>query len=258
MNKEKILLCGREFTQKELDDVIETVKMFKNLSRTELALTICDHLEWYTSSGKYKQKSAYKLLIKLEAEGKFQLPDKKDRNKIHAKLGKAKITFRTDPQKELSGKVSNFYPIKLELIKNKSERLLWNEYVERYHVLGYKRPFGARQRYFITGMVNNKEKILGCNLASKALSLAAKQIRDNWKERYNYEPVLLETFVDEERYSGTCYQASNWICLGRTKGRGRQDRYNEKLSSPKLIYVYPLVEDFRSYLKGERSDWGLK
>jgi len=304
MNKEKILLCGREFTQKELDDVIETVKMFKNLSRTELALTICDHLEWYTSSGKYKQKSAYKLLIKLEAEGKFQLPDKKDRNKIHAKLGKAKITFRTDPQKELSGKVSNFYPIKLELIKNKSERLLWNEYVERYHVLGYKRPFGARQRYFITGMVNNKEKILGCllfsaaawaleerdkwigweerhrslylngivnntrflifpwvkvkNLASKALSLAVKQIRDNWKERYNYEPVLLETFVDEERYSGTCYQASNWICLGRTKGRGRQDRYNEKLSSPKLIYVYPLVEDFRSYLKGERSDWGLK
>jgi len=303
-DKEKILLCGREFTQKELDEVVETVKIFKNLSRTELALTICDHLEWYTPAGKYKEKSAYNLLLKLEEQGKFELPEKKDRNKIHGKQSKVKITTRTDSKRELIGTVSDFTPIKLELVKNKSKRKLWNEYIERYHLLGYKFPFGARQRYFIIGNVNGKEEILGCllfsaaawaleerdkwigweerhrsmylngivnntrflifpwvkikNLASKALSLAAKRIRSDWKERYNYEPVLLETFVDEKRYTGACYKAANWIYLGKTKGRGRQDRYHQRLSSPKLIYMYPLVKDFRSYLKGERSDWGLK
>lgn len=305
MNKKnKILLCGREFTQKELDEIIETIKLFNNLSRTELALTICDHLEWYTPNGKYKEKSAYRLLLKLEAEGKLQLPEKRDKNKIHGKIGKVKITPRTDLKEELNGTVSDFYPIKLSLIKNKSERLLWNEYVERYHVLGFKRPFGARQRYFIIGMANGKKEILGCllfsaaawaleerdkwigweerhrslylngivnnsrflifpwvkikNLASKALSLAAKRVRSDWKDRYNYEPVLLETFVDKEKYDGTCYKAANWIYLGDTKGRGRQDRNNENLSSPKLIYMYPLVRNFRSYLRGERLDWGLK
>jgi len=301
--KDKILLCGREFTQKELDEIIETVIIFKNLSRKEIALTICDLLEWYTPAGNYKERSASNLLIKLESEGKFQLPQK-DKSKMHSKQSKPKITTRTDPREVLIGTISDYYPLKLELIKNKSERLLWNEYVERYHVLRYKRPFGARQRYFIIGNVNCKEEILGCllfsaaawaleerdkwigweerhrslylngivnntrflifpwvkikNLASKALSLVAKRIRADWKDRYNYEPVLLETFVDKEKYDGACYKAANWIYLGDTKGRGRQDRNNEKLSSPKLIYMYPLVKDFRSYLKGERSDWGLK
>ena len=78
------------------------------------------------------------------------------------------------------------------------------------------------------------------------------------EQQYNYEPVLLETFVDEKMYRGTCYKTANWIYLGKTKGRGRQDRKHKGLTSPKLIYMYPLVKDFRSYLKGKRSDWGLK
>jgi len=60
-NKKKILLCGREFTQKELDEIKETVKLFPNLSRTELAYTICDYVKWYTPAGKYKNRTAYNL-----------------------------------------------------------------------------------------------------------------------------------------------------------------------------------------------------
>ena len=89
------------------------------------------------------------------------------------------------------------------------------------------------------------------NLASTALSLAARRIGQDWQERYGYAPVLLETFVDGERYRGTCYQAANWIRLGTTAGRGRMDRYKEYLSSPKIIYVCPLAHDFRSRLRGE-------
>ncbi len=92
------------------------------------------------------------------------------------------------------------------------------------------------------------------NLASKALSLAAKRIRHDWQERYGYSPVLLETFVDPEKYRGTCYQAANWIYLGQTAGRGRTEMHNKRPFSRKAIYVYPLVVDFRAHLKGETSD----
>ncbi|MEX2415499.1 MAG: Druantia anti-phage system protein DruA [Paenibacillaceae bacterium] len=63
------------------------------------------------------------------------------------------------------------------------------------------------------------------NLASKALSVAAKRISSDWKDRYGFEPVLLETFVDVAFYKGTCYQAANWVEIGMTSGRGRMDRH---------------------------------
>lgn len=62
------------------------------------------------------------------------------------------------------------------------------------------------------------------NLASRVLALAARHLREDWPQSYGYEPVLLETFVDPRRFSGTCYRAANWVALGRTRGRGRQDR----------------------------------
>lgn len=66
---------------------------------------------------------------------------------------------------------------------------------------------------------------------------------------------IQETFVDPEKYRGTSYQAANWILLGRTAGRGRMDRYKEYLLTPKLIYAYPLVADFRAHLCREgRAD----
>ncbi|WP_407079649.1 Druantia anti-phage system protein DruA [Candidatus Hakubella thermalkaliphila] len=65
------------------------------------------------------------------------------------------------------------------------------------------------------------------NLTSKALSLAARQVSADWREQYGFKPVLLETFVDEELYQGTCYQAANWLLLGQTIDRGRMDRYHQ-------------------------------
>ncbi len=59
------------------------------------------------------------------------------------------------------------------------------------------------------------------NLASRILALAAKRIAADWHTRYGYAPVLLETFVDTERFTGTCYKAGNWRCVGVTQGRGK-------------------------------------
>ena len=88
------------------------------------------------------------------------------------------------------------------------------------------------------------------HLASKVLSLVSRRLPADWQERYGYAPVLLETFVDPAHYRGTCYKAANWIEVGVTTGRGRQDRQMKYLSTPKRIYAYPLVKDFRASLCG--------
>ena len=90
------------------------------------------------------------------------------------------------------------------------------------------------------------------NLASRALSLAARRITADWLLRYCYEPVLLETFVDRDKFRGTSYKAANWELVGETKGRGRNDRENEYALPTKDIYMYPLRRDFRAILKGDK------
>jgi len=90
------------------------------------------------------------------------------------------------------------------------------------------------------------------NLASRALSMAARRIQGDWLEDYCYAPVLLETFVDSSLYKGTCYKAANWIYLGETQGRGRQDRYREFALSRKAIFIYPLQRDAREILTGDK------
>ena len=86
------------------------------------------------------------------------------------------------------------------------------------------------------------------NLASAVLALVARQVQQDWLTRYHYRPVLLETFVDPQRYAGTCYKAANWIALGHTQGRGKLDRYGQRSLPVKAIFVYPLRSDFRALL----------
>lgn len=83
------------------------------------------------------------------------------------------------------------------------------------------------------------------NLASSILSLAARRIRRDWRERYTIDPVLAETLVDGERFRGTCDRAANWVAIGQTTGRGRMDREHRPGESltPKTLFVYPLVPD---------------
>lgn len=86
------------------------------------------------------------------------------------------------------------------------------------------------------------------HLASHALGLAVKRLRTDWRGRYGYEPLLVETFVDKERFEGTCYRAANWIAVGETQGRGRQDHAHANRSTVKRIFVYPLDRQARGRL----------
>lgn len=283
--------CGRQIKDKELEQIFETVETFSNLSQKELAQTICEHLSWYTASGKNKEDACLKLLHRLEAQGLIRLPEKDESRTTRRKSKQLIESNRTRPQEDMVGSLSDIGPIALRVVQDKEEVSLFNEYLHRYHYLGYKRPFGCHLRYFIEA----QGTILGCMLfsgaakaltprdrwigwsanerlrnlgfvvnnarflifpwvkirylASHVLGKVVRRLRQDWQRRWEYRPVLLETFVDPQYFDGTCYRAANFRWLGMTSGKGLARQGKSYRTSPKKIFVYPLVDNFRQVLQ---------
>ena len=86
------------------------------------------------------------------------------------------------------------------------------------------------------------------HLASHVLGLIVRRIRVDWQVKYGHPVQALETFVDRDRFKGTCYRAANWRRLGSTQGRTRNDREHCIRTTVKDVYLYPLVENFRREL----------
>src|SRR3990172_6612503 len=93
----------------------------------------------------------------------------------------------------------------------------------------------ANSRFVIAGGVRVK------NLASKVLGMAQRRLPEDWSQAYGYKPLLLETYVESKRFAATSYRAANWIHVGKTRGRGRQDREHRHNKPIKDIYLYPFV-----------------
>jgi hypothetical protein len=86
------------------------------------------------------------------------------------------------------------------------------------------------------------------HLASHLLGRVARVIADDWRRRYGHPVVYLETFVEPARFRGTCYRAANWLELGLTTGRGKDDRTNRANRPLKQVLGYPLSPRFRHLL----------
>ena len=89
------------------------------------------------------------------------------------------------------------------------------------------------------------------HLASHILSRIAKLISRDWERLYGHPIYFLETFVDPDRFRGTCYRAANWVALGLTTGRGKNDQTHRPNRSIKVVLGYPLTRRFRQLLCGE-------
>jgi hypothetical protein len=114
--------------------------------------------------------------------------------------------------------------------------------------------WSQRQRARRLGQIVNHTRFLIFSwvrvphLASHILSQIGRRIRQDWQAKYGQPIWLLETFVDRQRFAGTCYRAANWICLGQTQGRGRQGPSGRLSTTIKDVYVWPLHRNFRRYL----------
>lgn len=288
---------GREITGREIDGIREVTRLCIGLSLQELAHTVCEHLCWVTASGRHKMRACVRLLEKLRDAGTIELPAKREQKKSPKKV--ITRTTETEPRAEIRAELSEVGEVSLELASSKRNKELWNEYVDRYHMLGFKKPFGCRARYFMV----SKQGELGCillagaaksigvrdrwigwseatrlknlpwivgntrqlifpwvhvrNLASHVLGQLARRVREDWHEGFGYRPLMMETFVDPLHYRGTCYRAAGWTHLGNTTGQGLRRPGREYKTTPKMLFVKPLVKDFReqlcSKLKGREA-----
>jgi hypothetical protein len=271
---------GREFTGTDMELIRSLIK--EGMNRTRLSQVFCEKTDWRKPDGGVKEMSCRVALLRMHRDGHILLPDPERPANNHLKKGRRTSLL-------LPETVTQTGEIRME-ITDKTTSSLWNEYIDRYHYLGFTPLAGAQIRYFIKsddrilallgfsaaawkcaprdnhiGWDNEKRKenlhlivnnsrflilpwVRSKNLASRILSTAARRIASDWKERYRYQPVLLETFVEKERFAGTCYKASNWICVGETKGRGKLDcRHKHKLPI-KSVWLYPLDKDFSLWL----------
>jgi hypothetical protein len=89
------------------------------------------------------------------------------------------------------------------------------------------------------------------HLASYALGATLWRLRTDWQAVYGHDLALAETFIEADRFRGSCYAAANWVCVGQTQGRGRNDRTFAQALPVKTVWVYPLRADFRAVLRQE-------
>jgi hypothetical protein len=86
------------------------------------------------------------------------------------------------------------------------------------------------------------------NLASRILGAAARQVPGDWESRYGYRPVLLETFVERDRFHATCYRAANWIQVGNTVGYSLHGQKERNSQPARSVFLMPLHKRFRDVL----------
>lgn len=120
----------------------------------------------------------------------------------------------------------------------------------RDEFIGWTREQRERRLHLLTN--NHRFLILPfvkvSHFASWVLGRVLRRLSADWEKKYGHPVVLVETFVERDRFAGTSYKAANWACLGSTTGRSRQDRYSTLRVPVKDVYVYPLRHDFRREL----------
>jgi hypothetical protein len=274
--------------------VAELLDSGEFIHRSELADFLCEEWGFQDARGDLQRGGCVKALRELEAAGHFTLPVAQaktgpgtpkrlpeavaDPTGVPAQAGEVRGLALTLVGGEEHMRIWNEMMIREHprghgpLVGRQVRYLIGSEYgwlgamgfaapalqlADRDHWIGWT----LEQRRAALHTVVNMSRFLirpavhCANLASMLLAMAARQMPVDFEQRYHYRPILVESFVDSVHFAGTSYQAANWIRIGRTQGRGRQDRARQASETVKDIYVYPLEKDFRVQL-GLAADAG--
>ncbi len=187
----------REIYPEDVVYIRTFVKRFPGLSRTEVTYTLCEHLDWLTPAGRPKYTACAKLLARLEEAEELCLPSlQKDKSHPGPRPSAPRhASARTDPPTSFVRPLSALEAVRLRLVNERPEEELWNDYVERYHPLGYKKPFGYWARYFIESGAHR----LGCiPLGGAAKALTPRDRWIGWSDRQRL--ANLPWVVNNSRY----------------------------------------------------------
>ena len=278
--------CGRHFSDTEINQIRQLMADHPEYHRADLSRHVCRILRWYKADDGLKEMSCRVAMLRMHADGLIDLPVPR---RTKPPLTTICFTAATEPRNPLLQPVHELGDLLLRKVE-RQDSSLWNEYIERYHYLGYTPLPGAQLRYFVMHdqqiiallgfgaaawqaaprdnyigwthalrkqhlqlVVNNARFLIlpwvqVKNLASKILAMVAKQLPRDWQQQYKITPVLLETFVETDRFAGTCYKAANWISVGTTKGRGKLGPSGKQSVPIKELLLYPMDRSFRKKL----------
>jgi hypothetical protein len=280
--------CGRLFTTEEMDWIRRLLVSEPKLNRAQLSRRVCDGLHWLRPDGRSKEMSCRVAMLRMQRDGLITLPPPQKGNgngRIRPRFTaasdpKTPLSFSAGEWGPLVLRPVDT-PSDSSLWNELIERYHYLGYTPlpgaqiRYLVFGRGHllaalGFGAaawkvaprdefigwtadQRRANLHRIVNNARFLIlpwvtVRNLASRILAASAKRLPRDWENRYGHQPCLLETFVERDRFRGTCYRAANWIHVGQTQGRGKLDRYHHGLSTVKDIYLYPLHQGFHQRL----------
>ena len=273
---------GRVFDAATLEQVRGILRAHAGASRQQLSYRVCEALDWRKADGSLKDMSCRVALLRLYREGLIELPAPRRHYEpmrsyarrtpqgesdawLEAPLS-ALGTVRLEPVDRAGSALWNelidryhylgYKPLpgaQLRYFAYAGERLVavlgfgaaaWQT-APRDEWIGWS----SELRQHNLGAVLNNARFLILpwirvpHLVSKLLGLAARTLPAHWQARYGYRPLLLETFVEADRFNATCYQAANWLHVGETQGRGKLGDHRLGQVPVKTVWLYPLVAD---------------
>lgn len=288
--KEKLIVRGRLVTPSDIVFIRSFIEKYHDKGRTFISKELCRYWNWRQPNGALKDMACRDFLSRLEKKGLITLPPSKsinhkrkakrvislplhDKTPISSSLKEilpieVKLVRWTVHESLFNGFLSAYH------------YLGYCQFVGahlKYMAFSKQRPLACLGFAVAAWRLNCRDRFIGWDdetrkknlhlisnnvrflilpwvkvphLASHLLSLIAKRISSDWQRVYGYPIVLLETFVEKQRFFGTCYKAANWLKVGETCGRGRNDRYKKKNKPIKAVFVYPLHKNFRLILNG--------
>jgi hypothetical protein len=286
-----MIIQGRLITQKDILQISDIIASHPDLSQWKISLKICELWDWRNGRGLLKDMACRSLLKKLENRGYIKLPplrkrcpnrmkDQSNNLSLLPPLSQARTLDEAMPielevvkhgsfsWKLFSTLLARYHYLGFKgSVGEHISYLLWDKesnplgcilfgaaawkVKDRDKYIGWNEQERKRNLYKI---VNNMRFLLLSqvpNLASYALGRVCRRIQADFEQKYGHDVVLLETFVESGRFLGTCYQAANWIYVGETQGRSRNDRSNKLKVPVKQIYLYPLEKRFRESLTSQ-------
>ena len=256
--------------------------------RFALSQLVCERLDWRRANGQLKDMSCRVAMLRMHRDGLIQLPAPRRRHgngTLHRRRTaqaepQLPIIARVDELPELQVRpladrreallwreyVDRYHYLRYTPLPGAQQRYLVTSGRQVLAVIGFGASAwkaAARDRFIgwsvaqrearLHLVVNNARFLIlpwvqVRNLASLVLAHSSRRLPDDWQARYGYRPVLLETFVQSDRFAGTSYRAANWRHVGQTQGRGKLDVHRTHALPRKDIWLHPLRRDFRRRL----------
>jgi len=278
---------SRDLRPKDIDFIQGLINQWHDQGRSRISRALCEAWGWLQPNGRLKECAARDLLLRLEEKGFIELPLRlRTKNNLKQPIfaqiplfsntplegsldqyGEPSLKLVTSRESYLWNYLVHHYHY-LGCPRLVGEHLRYLAFLKGQVVacLGWaSAAFKVKDRDWFIGweaQTRRKNLLFIANnvrflilpwirvphLASKVLALNLRRLSQDWQANYGHPIYLAETFVDESRFKGTCYKASNWIYVGKTQGNAKKGNFYHYHGQPKAIYLYPLHQDFRRRL----------